>query len=218
MRPCKTLLFAALVTTVTFFPVATLADEGPIYRGPISSSEASLIASIQRDLGRRFPRAQDAIAAGYVLYTDEDYTGAFSYANRNWTSDPTHPSQLWYDKQDNLLGADFSVPRPHGEPRPSLWGVNPGRRVERNGHVRWVAKDHTTGEIIYDGAIRNANWVRAGGSLANPSAETVVTVLGALEANDVVVVFEIPTIWDLIVWIKPIPIGAFATDNPNATP
>lgn len=218
MRACKTLLFAALVTSASFFPVATIADEGPIYRGPISSSEATFVASIRQDLRRRFPRAQNAIAACYIPYSREDYAGTSSYANRNWTSDPTHPSQLWYDKQDNLLGADFSVPRPHGELRPSLWRVIARRWVELIGHVRWVAKDHTTGEMTYDGAIRNANWVRAAGSLADPSAETVVTVLGALEANDVVIVFEIPTIWELVVWINPNPNGAFATNNPNVTP
>lgn len=54
----------------------------------------------------RFPHASDAEKAGYVRYTNEDNTGSISYANFSWTSDPTHPSQLWYDKSGNLLGAD----------------------------------------------------------------------------------------------------------------
>jgi hypothetical protein len=32
--------------------------------------------------------------------------------------------------------------------------------------------------------------------------------------SDVVTVFDMPRIWDLIVWVKPNPNGAFAEKNP----
>jgi hypothetical protein len=37
----------------------------------------------------RFPHDGDATKAGYVRYTEPDDTGAISYANQQWTSDPT---------------------------------------------------------------------------------------------------------------------------------
>lgn len=194
------------------------ADEGPTYFGAISPSEQQFVESMQRDLTNRFPYASDAIRAGYVRYTAADETGAISYANRQWVSDPTHPSQLWYDKGGNLLGADFSVPRPSGEPRPNLWGINPGRWVEFNGHVHYVLKDPATGTLSYDHWIWNADFTAAGGSLDNPSADTVVKLGKANSAADVVTIFEFPTIWDLIVWVKPNPNGAFAWANPAVTP
>jgi hypothetical protein len=194
------------------------ADEGPTYDGPISPPEAQFIQSMQDDLYKRFSHASDAIKAGYVRYTGIDETGAISYANRQWVSDPTHPSQLWYDKDGNLLGADFSVPRPNGEPRPHLWGIDPGRWVEFNGHVHYVLKDPANGALSYDHWIWNQDFVAAGGSLDNPSADTVVKLGKASNAADVVTIFEFPTIWDLIVWVKTNPDGAFAYKNPTVTP
>ena len=101
------------------------------------------MASVTKDLTARYPHVADAEKAGYVRYTSPDDTGATSYADQQWNADPTHPSQLWYDKDGNLMGADFSVPRPNGETRPQLWGINPGRWYEFNGHVHYVIKDPT---------------------------------------------------------------------------
>jgi hypothetical protein len=193
---------------------AARADEPATYGGALTPDETQFVASIQSDLGRRFPRASDAEKSGYTRYTEEDDSGAISYANRQWVSDPRHPSQLWYDKLGDLLGADFSVPRPHGEPRPALWGINPGRWVEFDGHVHWVDRDTATGALKFD-ALWNKNWVAAGGSLTDPSPDTIVKLGEAKTAADVVTVFEFPTIWDLIVWVKPNPNGAFAEMNPT---
>jgi hypothetical protein len=211
-------LAAACATVACATHAVARADEYATADGPPSPSEAQFIASIQQDLGARFPRASDAVKAGYILYLPEDEAGTFSYANRQWTSDPKHPSQLWYDKNGYLLGADFSVPRPNHEPRPNLWGINPGRWVEFDGHVHWVTKDPATGEMIYGGALWNHLWVENGGSIADPTADTVVKVGGAKNAADVTAVFELPTIWDLIVWIRPNRFGAFAYRNPDVTP
>ncbi len=211
-------LAALLLAAACCHSAAARADEGPTYDGPISPPEAQFIASIQTDLYNRFKHASDAEKAGYVRYTGEDETGSISYANRQWVSDPTHPSQLWYDKDGNLLGADFSVPRPNGEPRPKLWGIDPGRWVEFDGHVHYVLKDPTTGALSYDHWIWNRDFVAAGGSLDNPSADTVVSMGKAKEASDVVTIFEYPTIWDLIVWVKSNPDGAFAYMNSTVIP
>ncbi|HTU82040.1 MAG TPA: hypothetical protein VMF61_07910 [Candidatus Acidoferrales bacterium] len=216
----KTLL-TALAFAVAAFSIAPMparADEGPTYAGPLSPDEQSWVDSMRRDLQSRFPHASDAIKAGYVRYTGEDDTGAISYANMQWTSDPTHPSQLWYDKNGNLLGADFSVPRPNNEPRPHLWGIDPGRWVEFNGHIHYVLKDPATNALSYDHWIWNADWVAAGGSLTDPSAETLVKLGKAANVSDVATVFEFPTIWDLIVWVKDNPNGPFAWKNPLVSP
>jgi hypothetical protein len=201
---------AAVLAALCAITSVARADESPTFKGPLSPSEAQFVQSVQRDLIVRFPHAGDAEKAGYVRYTGVDDTGAISYANQQWTSDPTHPSQLWYDKDGNLMGADFSVPRPNNEPRPQLWGINPGRWYEFNGHVHYVIKDPATGKMIYDQWIWNRDFVDAGGNLSKPSAQTVVKMGRVPSTQYIVTIFEFPTIWDLIVWLKPHPAGPFA--------
>jgi hypothetical protein len=198
-------LAAAAFVAVCSFALATpaRADEQPTCRGPLSATETAFVQSVQRDLGARFPHASDATAAGYVRYTAPDDTGAISYADKQWTADPTHPSQLWYDANGNLMGADFSSPRPYGESRPQVWGIDPCRWFEFNGHVHYVVRDPNTSKMRYDQWIWNADFVAAGGSLSDPSAETVVKLGKVPSANYVVTIFEFPTQWDLIVWMKP---------------
>ncbi len=211
-------LFAAIVLAAAFGCTAIAgADEAPTYGGPISPTEAQFIQSMQRDLNDRFPHVTDAEKAGYVRYTGVDDTGAISYANKQWVSNPTHPSQLWYDKNGDLLGADFSVPRPNGEPRPRLWGIDPGRWVEFDGHVHYVLRNPVTGATTYDQAVWNKTFLAAGGSLQHPSADTLVKIGEVKNVADVATIFEFPTIWDLIVWAKPNPNGAFANKNPTVT-
>ncbi|HLY03810.1 MAG TPA: hypothetical protein VKR56_15095 [Candidatus Cybelea sp.] len=205
----KVSLTAALLAVFCTFAVAARADEQAKNMGPLTPSETKFVASVRADLLARFPHVDDALKAGYVRYTSADDTGAISYANQQWNSDPTHPSQLWYDKDGNLMGADFSVPRPNAEPRPQLWGIDPGRWYEFNGHVHYVVKDPTSGSMMYDQWIWNSDFVAAGGSLTKPSAETVVKIGKVPSANYIATIFEFPTIWDLIVWVKPHAAGAF---------
>ncbi len=207
---------AALAAACALFTIAR-ADEGPTNTGPMTISETQFAQSVQQELTRRYSNVSDAVKAGYVRYTSPDDTGAISYANKQWVSDQSHPSQLWYDKNGNLLGADFSVPRPNNEPRPQLWGVDPGRWVELNGHVHYVTKD-ASGAMKYDQWVWNKDWVAAGGSLTNPSADTLVKMGKVKSASDVTTIFEFPTIWDLVVWVKPNPYGAFAWENPDSKP
>ena len=191
------------------------ADENPTYSGPENASEIAFVHSIQADLMKRFPTAADAEKAGYVRYTDVDNTGAISYANLHWVSaDSKHPSQLWYDTSGNLLGADFSV-LATSTTRPQLWGINPGRWAEFDGHIHWVTKDPSSGKLTYDLWLPNDKFVAAGGDVKDPSADTLVKLGKVKAASDVQTIFEFPGIWDLIVWVKPNPNGAFAEKNPN---
>lgn len=205
----KAFIAAALLAFVCASAcVPALADETPTYAGPLSPSEQHFVASVKTDLLARFPSVSDAEKAGYVRYTSADETGAISYANQKWNADPTHPSQLWYDKDGKLMGADFSVLRPNGEPRPQIWGINPGRWFEFNGHVHYVVVE-PGGKTLYDQWIWNADFVNAGGSLKAPSAQTVVSLGKVPSADYIRTIFEFPTQWDLIVWVAPHAAGPF---------
>lgn len=201
----KTTLVPALVLAVATFAIAApvYADEQPSCDGPLTSGESAFVDGVTRDLTARFPHASDAIAAGYVRYTKPDDTGAISYADSKWNADPTHPSQLWYDQDGNLMGADFSVPRLNNEPRPNLWGINPCRWFEFNGHVHYVVKYPNSGQMLYDQWVWNTDWTKNGGSLTDPNADTLVKIGRVPSTNYVPTIFEMPTQWDLIVWVKP---------------
>jgi hypothetical protein len=210
-------LFAAMLALA--LPMRAAADQDATYHGPLSASEKAFVAAIQSDLMQRFPTAADAEKAGYVRYTNEDDTGAISYANRHWQSvDIRHPSQLWYDRNGQLLGADYSVLVSSSPARPQLWGINPGRWVEFDGHMHWVTKDPATGKYAYDLYSSEKSFAAAGGSVENPTAQTLVVMKKVPDAAAVVTVFHFPKIWDLIVWVKPNPDGAFADKNPLVKP
>jgi hypothetical protein len=195
------------------------ADQDATYHGPMSTSEKAFVSAITSDLMARYPTASVAEKAGFIRYTSEDETGAISYANLHWQSiDIRHPSQLWYDKNGLLLGADYSVLLSSRRSRPQLWGVNPGRWVEFDGHVHWVAKDPSTSQLKYDQWSPDNAFAKAGGNPENPTAATVVAMKKVGSAAEVVTIFHFPSIWDLIVWVKPNPDGAFADKNPQVTP
>jgi len=197
---------------------ASRADQSPNYKGSLSASEKAFVQSIQMDFNQRFPHASDAEKAGYVRYTGVDETGAISFANMQWNStDIRHPSQLWYDKSGNLLGADFSV---HGTSakRPKLFGVNPGRWYQFDDHVHYVLKDPKTGKMTYDLYVMTPAFAKAGGDPKHPTAADLVKMKKAKTASQVATVFDFPSVWDLIVWVKPNPKGAFAWKNPLVKP
>lgn len=200
MKALLTAALAAAFSACLFAPAR--ADENATYFGALSPGEQQFLTSVKADLLARYPHVTDAEKAGYVRYTAPDDTGAISYANQKWNADPTHPSQLWYDVNGNLMGADFSVPRPNGEARPQLWGINPGRWYEFNGHVHYVVK-MPDGKMLYDQWIWNSDFTKAGGNVDHPSAQTVVSVGKVPSADYVQTIFEFPTQWDLIVWVTP---------------
>jgi hypothetical protein len=178
-------------------------------------AEVAFVSGIQNDLTSRFATIAQAQAAGYFRYTGEDKTGSISYANLQWTSsDPQHPSQLWYSADGKLLGADFSQPYVAGT-KPNLWGVN-SERWERFGkHIHWVI--NVDGKETY-GATSATKWTAAGGDAENPQAATVVALGKAKDASQVTHVFVFPAIWDLEVWVLPNSNGAFAEMNPAVHP
>jgi hypothetical protein len=199
-------LFAALSGA------AASADQMPTYTGPESRLEQQFVAGIRQNLMQRFPSARDAERAGYVRYTSPDESGAISYANLHWNSaDPQHPSQLWYDSKGRLLGADFSVTLARSPGRPALWGINPGRWTELDGHQHWVAKDPATGALVYEQYVHDGEFAKAGGDPEHPSASTLVAMHKVEKAGDVVTLFHFPSLWDLAVWVKPNKSGAFTS-------
>lgn len=205
----STVVLCLLFVTSAF----AAADQDATYSGPLSVSEKAFVQSIQSDLMQRFPTAADAEKAGYVRYTNADETGAISYADFQWTSeDIRHPSQLWYDKNGQLLGADFSVLDTDGK-RPNLFGVNPGRWVQFDDHIHWVGRNGSA--MTYDNYVMAKAYAAAGGDPAHPTAEQLAKMGKVKDASQVVTVFDMPSIWDLIVWVKPNPNGAFAEKNPN---
>lgn len=195
--------------TISF--AATKLSDKPI------GAEAQFVQSIQKDLTTRFPTAKDAIAAGYARYTNEDNTGAISYANLKWSSaDSQSPSQLWYDVNGNLLGADFSVLQKDSPARPKLWGINPLRWDDFSAHIHYILRD-AAGNVSY-GATSLKKYIAAGGNPDSPTAGPLTKLGRAKAAADVQTVFLFPKIWDLIVWVKPNPSGAFAEKNPLVHP
>jgi hypothetical protein len=199
-------------------PMWARADQSATYHAGPSDAENAFVTQISSYL-TRYPTAASAVKAGYVRYTNEDETGAISYANMQWYSqDLHHPSQLWYDKNGRLLGADYSIPLSVSATRPQLWGINPGRWVEFDAHVHWVAKDPQTGALLYDQYVMDKDFTAAGGDPNRPTAVTLVAMKKVVSTSDVVTVFHFPAIWDLIVWVTPNPNGAFAWKNPSVTP
>ena len=208
------ILFALL----SALSATALLAAAPRLSGKPVGAEIQFVRSIQADLMKRFPTSADAEKAGYIRYTYEDSTGAISYANRRWQSaDPQHPSQLWYDIKGNLLGADFSVLQSSSARAPHLWGVNPSRWITIPAHVHYLATDPQTNETVY-GGLRMKRFTAAGGDPANPSADALVKTGVVKDVGAVKTVFLFPAIWDLIVWVKPNPNGAFAEKNPNVIP
>ncbi|HEX3457675.1 MAG TPA: hypothetical protein VHR97_06925 [Candidatus Baltobacteraceae bacterium] len=214
----KRLVPLALSLALAAFGTAR-ADKAATFHGPADASENAFVGAIAKDLASRYPTAADAQKAGYVRYTIEDESGAISYANMQWQStDIRHPSQLWYDKNGQLLGADYSILVSRSPSRPQLWGVNPGRWVEFDGHMHWVTKDPATGALTYDQWAWDKAFVAAGGNPEHPSAATLVAMKKVDETGNVVTVFHFPAVWDLIVWVKANPNGAFADKNPLVQP
>lgn len=203
---------AAAIATAALLGASPKLPDKPV------GAEVQFVRSIQGDLMHRFPTASDAEKAGYVRYTNEDYTGSISYANRQWQStDAQHPSQLWYDVRGNLLGADFSVLQSSSAQPPHLWGVNPARWVTRRAHIHYVATDPKTGQPVYDG-VGLKKFIAAGGDPDHPAAAALGKMGVVKDPAAVQTVFLFPAIWDLIVWVKPNPNGAFADKNPNVIP
>ena len=184
----------------------------------LSAGETKSVAQISATLNRRYPNPAAAEKAGYVRYTNEDDTGAISYADREWNSTTQErPSQLWYDVNGRLLGADYSVLVATHPTPPSLFGIAPSRFFEENAHVHYVVRN-PDGSLTYSRAVGAKKYAAAGLDVQHPTAAGLVKV-GAVDSPDrVATVFLFPHIWDVTIWVLPNPDGAFADKNPNVTP
>ena len=210
--------FAFAILSLATIPgnAATPAPKATLSPQP-QGTEIGFVQNIQKDLNARFPTPADAIRAGYFRYTNEDEDGAISYANLQWQSaSPKQPSQLWYDVHGNLLGADFSVLQSGSPAPPKLWGVSFRRWVSFGQHVHYILAGPNGTEVY--GATSATKFAAAGGKIDDPQAATIVKMGFAKSGADVRRVFVFPSLWDLIVWVKPNPNGAFADKNPLVVP
>ncbi len=224
---CAGLVATAPVHAASPMPAATKAA-APTPAPPASATEQKFVDTVTADLQKRFATTAAAAAAGYFRYTDEDDTGAISWVNTgNWKSDPQHPSQLWYDVNGRLIGADWSVLQSSSPKAPNIWGVSASRFIDFSpAHVHFGIK--TANGVNFGGA-GPKSWSLTGGSLANPTADDVVKlgkttrwkvlkIPAPQTAADVAFVFPFPAVWDLQVWLVPNPLGAFAESNPTVKP
>ena len=197
-----------------FAPAASAADTPAT--APLTPTESAFVAHVTADLQKHFPTPARAEAGGYVRYTNEDDTGAISYANQHWYStSPSDPSQLWYDVHGRLLGADYSVAYT-AEP-PSLFGITAARFHRFGAHVHYVLKGDDG--YHYDLAIGAKKYADATGlDPLHPTAAGLVKAGRAKAESDVATVFLFPSIWDVSVWLVPNPAGPFADANPNVKP
>jgi hypothetical protein len=89
--------------------------------------------------------------------------------------------------------------------------------VEFDDHVHWVGRD-AKGRLTYDNYIMANKFKDAGGDPEHPTAADLARMHKVTGEANVVKVFDMPRIWDLIVWVKPNPNGAFAYKNPLVKP
>ena len=136
------------------------------------AAERKFIAQASRFVHRRYSTTAAATRAGYIRFTNEDKSGAISWANQHWTSvDVDHPSQLWYDVSGRLIGVDYSVLQSDTTQPPNLWGINPERWSVIHAHIHYGVR---TAEGIKYGGTSVRKFADAGGSIASPTKQTLV--------------------------------------------
>ena len=184
----------------------------------LTAAENTFVRQMRATLERRYPTPAAAEKAGYVRYTDEDETGAISYAGKDWNSTSVGtPAQLWYDVKGRLLGADYSVLADGHSSPPALFGISPSRFSEEHAHVHYVLKN-ADGTSTYGRAIGAKKYVATGLDLQHPTAAGLVKAGVVTSPDQVATVFLFPHIWDVTVWVLPNPDGPFADKNPNVKP
>ena len=62
------------------------------------------------------------------------------------------------------------------------------------------------------------DFIKGGGDPHHPTAAMLVKMGKATSVSSVRTIFEFPSSWDLVVWVKPNPKGAFAWKNPLVKP
>ena len=210
-------IMAACIMLAAFGPSASSAAATKAPPDTPTAAEQPFVTKATAELQKLYGTTAQAKAAGYFRYTNEDKTGAISWVNpKYWTSDETHPSQVWYDVKGRLIGVDYSVPWTDAKHPPSMWGILPARWFEFEHHVHFGVKQ-ADGSIKYGGA-EDSSIKKVGGDPNHPTAADVVKMGKAKSASDVAYVFPFAHLWDLEFWLVPNPKGVFAEANPNVKP
>ncbi len=180
------------------------------------ASERAFITQSSRFVHKHYSTTAKAARAGFVRFTNEDKSGAISWANQQWTSvDANHPSQVWYDTSGRLIGVDYSILQNDTTQPPNLWGIKPERWSIIHAHIHYGLR---MGDAIKYGAIGAKRFSDEGGSIASPTKQALVNSGIAKSADDVAFVFLFPAIWDVNFWVIPNPDGEFADLNPDVKP
>jgi hypothetical protein len=208
---------AALIACAVAVPMASHAADTKAPPNTPTAAEQPFVTKATADLQRLYGTTALAAKAGFFRYNNEDKTGAISWVNTsNWTSDETHPSQLWYDVKGNLIGVDYSQPWTDAKHPPNMWGILPARWFEFEAHTHYALKA-ADGSLVYHG-MENSDITKAGGDPDKPTAEDLVRAGKAKSVGDVAFVFAFRHVWDLEFWVVPNPKGVFSEDNPNVKP
>jgi len=214
LAPAIVLLGSSSAFAQMSMPMASSAP----HSGQPEASERPFLEAADRFVHAHYERTAEAKRAGFVEFTGEDSTGAISWANQRWMSTGADaPSQLWYDVNGRLIGADYSVLQNEYPQRPHLWGIDPQRWIKLGQHVHYGIKQ-PDGTLKY-GGIGGKRFLEAGGgAISAPTKQNLVQMGLAKSTDDVAFIFMFPAIWDLQFWVIPNPDGAFAEKNPNVKP
>lgn len=217
MKNIRAFIMAASFVLVAAIPMASTAAGMKAPPDAPTAAEQPFVAKATAELQRLYGTTQQAKAAGYFRYNNEDRTGAISWVNpKYWTSDESHPSQIWYDVKGRLIGVDYSTLYTDAKHPPHMWGILPDRWFLFETHVHYGVKQHD-GSIKF-GAFMPKDFKKFGGDPDNPTDATVIKAGKAPSASDVAFVFAFPNLWDLEFWLVPNPKGVFAGANPNVKP
>ncbi|MBV8151479.1 MAG: hypothetical protein JO101_08250 [Candidatus Eremiobacteraeota bacterium] len=210
--------FAATLVAARAVPaLAQMGESESMKSGKPLPTEQRFVNDASRFVTSHYPSTAAAKKAGFIQFTAEDKTGALSWADQKWNStDAQHPSEVWYDVEGRVIGADYTLLQADSATAPERWGVDPRRWIKIRAHMHYGLR-MPDGMVSYRG-MSVAKFAAAGGSTQAPTKQMLVNAGVAKSSDDVAFVFYFPAIWDLQLWVIPNPDGAFAEANPNVKP
>jgi hypothetical protein len=217
MKNQHAFIMAACLALAAAFPSASNAAAPKAPPDTPTAAEQPFVTKATAEVRRQYATTDAAAKAGYFRYNDEDNTGAISWINTNyWTSDATHPNQLWYDVKGNLIGVDYTTPYTDKTHMPSQWGILPARWSDYPSHTHFAIRQ-ADGSLKYGYAL-DKDIKRVGGDPAHPTAANIVKLGRTKDVKTIAFVFPVQHVWDLEFWVVPNPKGVFAYKNPNVKP
>lgn len=213
----RALLLAASLTLAPRLARAQAAQPPP--QAPLTAVEQAFYESASQALRKLYPTPAKAENLGWFRYNNEDRTGAISYMNVAYfdTPMPTLPSQLWYDVNGRLIGADFTQTPAHAPNGPTLFGLERSRfhHVPLHVHYGLYRPDGSVRRGISVGA---AAYQAAAGDPLHPTPDGLVKLGKAATTAEVAFVFPLLENWDAQMWVIPNAAGQFADANPAVKP